>query len=186
MKKILPVFVFICMSCILAPGVVRGQQEDHAHDINLEKAQEIAREYLSLLKAGHYEKALDMVHTPNYNPENRSTDLEATRLFVEEFGGIIDYEFKDLQWHKPLFRYHWDPDKNPLTDEPDKIEEPPYVSLIYEIRYGTAVGEKDIQVVNDEGVLKIQKAGDKFTSPQAMLKLMNLINKLPRKEKEGM
>ncbi|UCB57422.1 MAG: hypothetical protein JSV30_02245 [Candidatus Omnitrophota bacterium] len=178
--------IIALVSCPLAPGVF-GRQEDidaESQAIDLNEAQKIAEEYLDLLKQNKFEQAFDMIHMPNYNPENRDIDLEAAKLLNEGFGNIIGYKFKDSEWHKPLFHYHWDPDEIPLKDEPVKIKEPPYLSLIYEIEYRTATGEKEIQVVSDKGILKIQKAVDTFTSPGAILKMMNLMKKLPKKAKD--
>ena len=189
-KQIHLIFIGMIAVCALASEVFSQQRnidtQGQGINIDLNEAQKVAEKYINLLKEKRYEEAFDMVQHPiDHDESDKEIDLKAIKLFYEEFGNIIDYKYKSNQWHKPLFSKHWPPGKIPFVDKPEEIKKPPYLSLIYEVQYGTLRMDKEIQVFKDEGVLKIQKVKDIATSPQAMQKMMDLLKRLPTKSNKA-
>ena len=187
-KRIYFILIGIMAVCVLTSEVFSQQQAINAQGVNIDlnEAQKVAEKYINLLKEKRYKEASGMIQHPvDYDQSDREIDLKAIELFYEEFGNIINYKYKSNQWHKPLFSKHWPPGKIPFVDKPKEIKEPPYLSLIYEIQYETLKMDKEIRVFKDGDVLKIQKTADRFTSPQAMQKMMNLFKRLPTKSNKA-
>ncbi|MCD4779783.1 MAG: hypothetical protein K8S27_04450 [Candidatus Omnitrophica bacterium] len=185
-KQIYLIFIGMIAVCVLTSKVFSQQRnidtQGQSINIDLNEAQKVAEEYINLLKEKRYEEAFDMVQHPvDHDESDKETNLKAIKLFYEEFGNIIDCEYKSNQWHKPLFSKHWPPDKVPFVDKPEERKEPPYLSLIYQIQYETLKMDKEIQLFKDEGGLKIQKAKDKASSLKAIQKMMNWSKRLPTK-----
>ncbi|MFC1703282.1 hypothetical protein ACFL1E_00670 [Candidatus Omnitrophota bacterium] len=180
MMKRIYLVSFVAITMFLFSSVAFGQNESVESsvedvDIDIDQAKKLAEKYLSLLKDNEFEQAFDMVKPLNDRPENRDIDLQALKVFHEEFGDIIDYKYRShVFWDKKF-------QKN-VTTGSEKIF-PPYVSLSYEVQYETLAMDKEIHVYNVDGEIMIRTAKDSF-SQEAMPKMMNMLKKLPRKQKE--
>ncbi len=110
----------------------------YGENIDLEEAKKFAESHLDLLKNKDYANAAKN-HTLVDMPENPSEDeaffinmSTMYRIFNEELGDLISYQFKKT----------------------NSIQ-PPVTSLFYEVKHQKATGTAELQLIEDKGALKI-------------------------------
>jgi len=190
-KKIFMLFIILTIS--YSPGEAFAQSDILDVDIDMNEAKKVAEQYLELMKVKDYDALFNMHYRPDdYDAsdeqENKNAHIEILKFYNGEVGDIITYQYKNFKWQKPVMQKHWNPGKNPLTDEPSRItQEPGSLTLIYEVQYRKDTADTTIEILRQDDELKVRRFGlnypFSFKAMQRMMSIQNKVNALIERKK---
>lgn len=141
---------------------------------NLNEAKEVAQSYLNLIKSKKYKKATtkfsyipaDYSRT-KIEEENRYF-VEVMKIYNEELGNIVNYNYKD---------YKWEGTRRWTSDRIDQAS----LTLIYEVQYTKDRVDTTIKIVKQDNELKVSSFGISYPpTSEGMQKQIKLFEKLEK------
>lgn len=155
-------------ACTAVVGPVQAQSIPDVLNIDLDEAQATAEKYLERWKAGDFPALFKMHYRPEgYDPADEAVNQKAHRamlqIYRDELGSIQSYTYRSMQWRKPFVQRHWSKEKDPSNDPTTQVSQKPgSVTLTYAVRYQKDTVNTTIEILNQNGVLKVRRFGLKY------------------------